>query len=77
MYGDIPIEYYTESGREVPSNTYVPGVDFDPSDPEDVESVRLASEWDHYYSLEAAQKRIVALEYELAAQRQLNNRDEE
>lgn len=70
MYGEIPLEYYSEQDREVPSNSYCAGIDFDPSDPEEVESVMLASEWD-------AHNRIVKLERENAELRSLLRGDED
>lgn len=62
MYDNIPLEYYTEQDREVPTNSYSVGYDFDPNDPDEVESVKLASEWDAHYSLEKANARIRELE---------------
>jgi hypothetical protein len=62
MYGELPDSYYHAHEREVPTNTYVPGVDFDPDDEGDVESVKFASEWDRFHSLEAANLRVEQLE---------------
>ena len=38
--GDVPLG----------SPAYIPGVDFDPSDEDDREAVRLASQWDAYHA---------------------------
>lgn len=69
MYGELPIEYYTESGREVPSNTYIPGEDFDPYDADDVAAVQTASEWDRHNT-------IARLEAENARLRNMLENDE-
>jgi hypothetical protein len=53
---EFPIEYYTEQGREVPSPTYTPGVDFDPNDPDDVEIVGLATEIDKYNRIDQLER---------------------
>ena len=59
---ELPDSYYHAYEREVPTNSYCVGSDFDPNDPEEVESVKLASEWDAHYSLEEARARIQELE---------------
>ena len=65
MYGELPDSYYYANEREVPTNSYCVGYDFDPNDEEEVESVKLASEWDAFYSLVKAGKRIQQLEQQL------------
>jgi hypothetical protein len=59
---EIPLEWYTEREREVPGPSFVVGYDFDPSDPDEVEWVRAATE-------QSAADRIRALEQENAALR--------
>lgn len=66
MYGDIPMEYYTERGCEVPSNSYCAGVDFDPFDPDEVEIVKLASEWDRHYAMEKLERENARLRSRVA-----------
>ena len=62
MYGELPDSYYHAYEREVPSNSFCVGEDFNPNDEDEVEDVKLASEWDAHYSLERARAKIQELE---------------
>lgn len=60
---DIPLEYYTENGREIPGYSFIPEGDWDEHD---WEAAVLASEWDKYTRDQHREERMRRLENEVA-----------